>query len=346
MYAYKPVGTETVNPLFDQNIANAKTAGAAAITAAEDAAIQAQIDYTKAIQQYVLDAGKAVEKLNNLRDETVKYYEAQQALADTLLTSAANLREAVRQARQSQMSEAELLASRQREFAQAYSLALSTTGQVQASYADKMAAALPSLVTMLEAQAASQVDWQRATGQLYAQSNTIAGMLETTAAVDYQSESLALLGAIDFTLAAIEANASSAEKVISDAVYATGATTADGLRAVIAAIKGDPIPAFATGGSFTGGWRIVGENGPELEATGPSRIFNADQTRAILSGSGNMADLIAEVRALRAENSDLRAEVRAVATHTYKSARKLEEVVGDGIIVRTETGAPLETTTV
>lgn len=43
---------------------------------------------------------------------------------------------------------------------------------------------------------------------------------------------------------------------------------------------------FAGGGDHGGGWRIVGENGPELEATGPSRIFNAGQTRDILGGAG------------------------------------------------------------
>ena len=36
-----------------------------------------------------------------------------------------------------------------------------------------------------------------------------------------------------------------------------------------------------------GGLRIVGENGPELEATGAARIFNAQQTRTILSGAAN-----------------------------------------------------------
>lgn len=41
---------------------------------------------------------------------------------------------------------------------------------------------------------------------------------------------------------------------------------------------------FANGGDHAGGYRVVGENGPELEATGPSRIFNANQTRDILSG--------------------------------------------------------------
>lgn len=42
---------------------------------------------------------------------------------------------------------------------------------------------------------------------------------------------------------------------------------------------------FASGGSFDGGFRLVGENGPELEATGPSKIFNASQTKDILKGA-------------------------------------------------------------
>ncbi len=41
---------------------------------------------------------------------------------------------------------------------------------------------------------------------------------------------------------------------------------------------------FADGGFHRGGFRLVGETGRELEATGPSRIFNAQQTRGILSG--------------------------------------------------------------
>lgn len=46
------------------------------------------------------------------------------------------------------------------------------------------------------------------------------------------------------------------------------------------------IKAFAAGGDFEGGLRLVGENGPEIEATGPSRIFNAGQTRSMLSSNG------------------------------------------------------------
>ncbi|PTV94016.1 tail length tape measure protein [Rhodobacter aestuarii] len=43
------------------------------------------------------------------------------------------------------------------------------------------------------------------------------------------------------------------------------------------------LPGFAAGGDHAGGWRIVGENGPEIEATGAARIFNASETRSILS---------------------------------------------------------------
>ena len=46
----------------------------------------------------------------------------------------------------------------------------------------------------------------------------------------------------------------------------------------------DPFHRFAGGGDHLGGIRLVGEMGPELENTGPSRIFSAEQTRRILSG--------------------------------------------------------------
>lgn len=51
-----------------------------------------------------------------------------------------------------------------------------------------------------------------------------------------------------------------------------------------AVLGGLGVPGFAGGGQHAGGLRIVGENGPELEATGPSTIIPADLTRRILSG--------------------------------------------------------------
>jgi len=60
-----------------------------------------------------------------------------------------------------------------------------------------------------------------------------------------------------------------------------------------------------------GGLRMVGENGPELEVTGPSRIYSAPQTRAMMSGGDNarlellVEKLTMEVARMRDENTQL-----------------------------------------
>ncbi len=79
-------------------------------------------------------------------------------------------------------------------------------------------------------------------------------------------------------------------------------------------------PQFAAGGDFSGGLRIVGELGPELEQTGPSRIWSADQTRNILSGSAGSSALVNEIKALRAEVSQLRTDNQAQAAEQVKAA--------------------------
>ena len=95
------------------------------------------------------------------------------------------------------------------------------------------------------------------------------------------------------------------------------------------------IPGFATGGDHGGGWRIVGEQGPELEATGAARIFNSSQTGDIMNrlmqpSSGSDA-LVAEVRALRAEVAMLReansAENRAIAGGAQAAAEHLDAAI-------------------
>lgn len=93
------------------------------------------------------------------------------------------------------------------------------------------------------------------------------------------------------------------------------------------AIKNN-LPRFATGGQHEGGWRIVGENGPELEKTGASRIFSNPQSKSLLS----MDELIAEMKALRA---DVRAGQEAIATYTRKTAKILQDVTQDGTAITT-----------
>ncbi|WP_208296867.1 hypothetical protein, partial [Massilia sp. CCM 8734] len=85
-----------------------------------------------------------------------------------------------------------------------------------------------------------------------------------------------------------------------------------------------------------------GENGPELEATGPSRIFNASQTRSMLGGGGN-ADVVAELREVRRELTELRAPLERTAVSTDKTAgstdqfaKQFNNVSSGGNVVRTK----------
>lgn len=109
------------------------------------------------------------------------------------------------------------------------------------------------------------------------------------------------------------------------AALANGSVTYANLMDTIAkagAANGETIrvPGYASGGSFGGGLRLVGERGPELEVTGPSRIYNADQTAAMLAG-GQGGVTSAEVRELQAE---LKAALFAIAKNTQKAAKNTD----------------------
>jgi phage host-nuclease inhibitor protein Gam len=75
---------------------------------------------------------------------------------------------------------------------------------------------------------------------------------------------------------------------------------------------------FAMGGYHTGGLRMVGERGPELEATGPSRIFSHNQT----SGMFKDPDLKEAVNELRREVSGLRSEQRQMQASNAKYVKR------------------------
>ncbi len=84
-------------------------------------------------------------------------------------------------------------------------------------------------------------------------------------------------------------------------------------------------PKFAAGGLHMGGFRLVGENGPELEATGPARYYSSADTMAMLGGG---AEVAYEIRQLRDEN---KAHSRAIVGLQNRMTRLLEQWEGDGL---------------
>ncbi|WP_435170840.1 hypothetical protein [Falsirhodobacter sp. 1013] len=82
------------------------------------------------------------------------------------------------------------------------------------------------------------------------------------------------------------------------------------------------VPAYASGGVFGGGLRLVGERGPELEATGPARIFSSGQTRDML-GNG---EVVRELKASREENRQLLMALNASNAKVAKILQKFDKI--------------------
>lgn len=103
------------------------------------------------------------------------------------------------------------------------------------------------------------------------------------------------------------------------------------------------VPGYASGGYHAGGLRLVGENGPELEVTGPSNIISNPMTQSLLSRGSDRpnARLESLVAELLRDNAQLRAEVRAVVTHTAITARTLKRITPDGDAIQTRKAAAL-----
>lgn len=318
-------------------------AAQAAQNAAAKNAIQSQLDYVASLQKYSLDASKAVIQLGRLREETVRYYDTQKQLADSMAGAASSLRGTIAAFRFDQMDPMAQLDSLQERYNVAYSMALSTTGEALAGYGQELNSLINPLLQKAQEAGMSGVDYSNLVSTVLARADATANRLEAFAPQDYQAESLGLLGQIDSTLAALEAGAMTADQLIVSAINAGKDTTRDGLRAVVAALTGKTVPAFALGGYHTGGLRLVGENGPEIEATGPSRIFNAGDTARMLrgsygsSGNGNEA-MLQELRALRFEVAALRQQSRetdvATTVNTGKTARVLDRLYTEGFPMR------------
>lgn len=105
----------------------------------------------------------------------------------------------------------------------------------------------------------------------------------------------------------------------------TGGALVDAIRS--GAIANGEVPAYARGGMHAGGLAIVGEEGPELVNMGPSRVWNASQTRDMLSNR----ELVEEIRALRSEVARLAAYNRQTTINTGDTARRIKDFDRNGL---------------
>ena len=88
------------------------------------------------------------------------------------------------------------------------------------------------------------------------------------------------------------------------------------------------IPAFAAGGSYSGGLALVGEQGPELiNFNQGGQVYNAGQTGGIFSNSEKTAELLVQ---LNNNIVALRSDVKVDSTTNSKILRLLERVSPDG----------------
>lgn len=85
------------------------------------------------------------------------------------------------------------------------------------------------------------------------------------------------------------------------------------------------LPRFADGGFHSGGLRIVGERGPELEFTGPSRIASNNDLKSALSGN---KEVVIELRLLRAA-------IEKNSKYNQRVSRNIDSVTQGGTSFRT-----------
>lgn len=94
--------------------------------------------------------------------------------------------------------------------------------------------------------------------------------------------------------------------------------------------------AFARGGMHMGGLRLVGEEGPELEVTGPSRIYSAEQTRQLLASGNDNSVLIGTLQRqntlLEEQNLLLRGMDRRETLRDIQGVFVRGEAPGDAVV--------------
>jgi hypothetical protein len=177
----------------------------------------------------------------------------------------------------------------------------------------------------------------RGLGQAYGGAGSLQAQFAILTAQAKAGDSAAL-GRLPEITRAIEEAALTSAKTSRELAY-TRAMLAVSLSDTVTSLGG-MVPAFAAGGLHSGGLRLVGENGPELEITGPARYYSAAETSSMMGGG-----MVDELRGLREEVAMLRAEARATAINTGRTQDIMKRITknGESMIVSTD-GEALEVT--
>ncbi len=312
------------------------------LATAEIQRAQAQEEFAEQIQQYVLDAGKATSKLSKLREETLKYFEQQQALANLMTGSAQNIRGVVQQVRYNSLSSMDQLNTLQAQFATAYSAGLVSSGEALAGYGDTLASLIdPTLQKAAEVFGEGSFEYDRLRGILLNQAEAIAGRLEGLTPKDYQRDSLALLDTIDSSLALIEEHTRSAEALIVDAINNSKSATVDALRQLLNAMQGNPVQAFSVGGLVRGPGTTTSDQIRAALSTdeyvmqaGAVRKFGVGFMDQINDGYLPMARIpgLSNARSMAAGDQDMLNELRRIEGAVQRLERTV--MIGDAQIAK------------
>lgn len=327
-----------------QRFSTAEQALTAAIRNAVDkGAFEGLSESSKAILASVTEINadavvKAVERLNTARGKLVDAYNREAgAIAQTIdrfrgLT--AGLQSFRQQLSEQLMSPEELFRSAQRQFAEVSALAAAGNERaigdmvsVSQRYLDAAQGFLTPeeynreienvmrAVDLAIAQSKSMEEY--AQSQLDALNKSVEGLIQIDESVITVKEAIDGLKAVMESFAP-SISASGVNPLYTQADFYAGGGGGGGGGSFS---DGTEPPRFAAGGMHSGGLAIVGERGPELVNMGPSRVWSADDTAAIMGGS---ATTNAAAHAELAKQNDYLRELVRLNAKQERTLREIE----------------------
>lgn len=321
----------TILALKDDDVSKAK-----ALAISRQNELDAMDDLLKPNQMYIYalqDEATAKSKLQTSYD---KVKTAINGTVDSLKTQISTLQDYKKNLQLSDkgnLTPQEAYAASKGQLESTAALAQTTLGtdatKEQVAARDKAVASLPSLMDQFLTQSKTSY----ASGDQYqADYSWVNSLLDTTTEqltlqeTDAQKQLTALTDSVSY-LTLIDDSTKTTANLMADfltnqssyeqaAASATSLLSAD-MTAILNALTTTVSPkGFAAGGLAEPGVHMVGETGPEMvDFSSPGRVYNASQTSAF----GDNTALVAELKALRDEVSQLRADQKEQTGHLIQS---------------------------